>query len=85
MPMRPRRRFAFALQRGSSPRGAQAMLLGAKVQALRAGRFSPSFEDVRAVAPAALRHRVLLNFEGETDAVGADQIVGTLLERTAEA
>jgi MoxR-like ATPase len=69
---------------GSSPRGAQAMLLGAKVAALRAGRFSPSFGDVRAVAAAALRHRVLLNFEGETDAVGADQIVAALLERTAE-
>ena len=69
---------------GSSPRGAQAMLLGAKVAALRAGRFSPSFEDVRAVAAASLRHRILLNFEGETDAVGSDQIVATLLERTAE-
>jgi MoxR-like ATPase len=69
---------------GSSPRGAQAMLLGAKVAALRAGRFSPSFEDVRTVAPSALRHRILLNFEGETDSVGSDQIVAALLERTAE-
>jgi MoxR-like ATPase len=69
---------------GSSPRGAQAMLLGAKVTALRAGRFSPSFEDVRAMAPASLRHRVLLNFEGETDGVGTDQIVAALLERTPE-
>ena len=69
---------------GSSPRGAQAMLLGAKVAALRAGRFSPSFGDVKAVAAAALRHRVLLNFEGETDAVGADEIVAALLERTGE-
>ena len=69
---------------GSSPRGAQAMLLGAKVAALRAGRFSPSFEDVRAMAAASLRHRVLLNFEGETDGVGTDQIVAALLERTSE-
>ena len=69
---------------GSSPRGAQAMLLGAKVAALRAGRFSPSFEDVRAIAAASLRHRVLLNFEGETDGVGTDQIVAALLERTPE-
>jgi MoxR-like ATPase len=69
---------------GSSPRGAQAMLLGAKVTALRAGRFSPSFEDVRTMAAASLRHRVLLNFEGETDAVGTDQIVAALLERTPE-
>jgi MoxR-like ATPase len=69
---------------GSSPRGAQAMLLGAKVAALRAGRFSPSFEDVRSVAASALRHRILLNFEGETDSVGSDQIVAALLERTSE-
>jgi MoxR-like ATPase len=70
---------------GSSPRGAQAMLLGAKVNALRSGRFSPSFEDIRGVAAASLRHRVLLNFEGETDGVGTDQIVATLLERLPEA
>jgi MoxR-like ATPase len=69
---------------GSSPRGAQAMLLGAKVCALRAGRFSPSFEDIRGVATASLRHRLLLNFEGETDAVGTDQIVAALLERLPE-
>jgi MoxR-like ATPase len=69
---------------GSSPRGAQAMLLGAKVSALRAGRFSPSFEDIRGVAAPSLRHRVLLNFEGETDGVGTDQIVSALLERLPE-
>jgi MoxR-like ATPase len=69
---------------GSSPRGAQAMLLGAKVSALRAGRFSPSFEDIRGVAAPSLRHRVLLNFEGETDGVGTDQIVAALVERLPE-
>ena len=69
---------------GSSPRGAQAMILGAKVAALRAGRFSPSFEDVRVMAAPSLRHRVLLNFEGEADAVGTDRIVAALLERIPE-
>ena len=49
---------------GSSPRGAQAIILAAKIEALRAGRFAPSFADVRRVALPALRHRVLLNFEG---------------------
>jgi MoxR-like ATPase len=69
---------------GSSPRGAQAILLGAKVMALRAGRFSPSFEDVRQVAPQALRHRILLNFEGEADGISTDQILEALLRTLPE-
>jgi MoxR-like ATPase len=69
---------------GSSPRGAQAVLLGAKVRALRAGRFSPSFEDVRQTAPQALRHRLLLNFEGEADGVEADDLLGGLLQSLPE-
>ncbi len=69
---------------GSSPRGAQAILLGAKVVALRAGRFSPSFEDVRRVVPQALRHRLLLNFEGEADGISSDQIIESLLKTVAE-
>ncbi|MCX7619153.1 hypothetical protein, partial [Tepidiforma sp.] len=44
---------------GSSPRGAQALLLGARVTALLAGRYNVAFEDVRTVAPAALRHRLI--------------------------
>jgi MoxR-like ATPase len=69
---------------GSSPRGAQAVILGAKVEALRAGRFAPSFADVRRVAPVALRHRVLLNFEGEAEGVTADAIVARLLADVPE-
>jgi MoxR-like ATPase len=69
---------------GSSPRGAQAMVLGAKTRALRDGRFSPSFADVRAVAPAALRHRILLNFDGEADGVDPDRLVARLLDETPE-
>jgi MoxR-like ATPase len=69
---------------GSSPRGAQAILLGAKVLALRGGRFSPSFSDVRAVALQALRHRILLNFEGEADGISTDQIVEALLRTLPE-
>jgi len=64
---------------GSSPRGAQAVILGAKVEALRAGRFAPSLADVRRVAPGALRHRVLLNFEGEAEGVTSDALVARLL------
>jgi len=60
---------------GSSPRGAQSVILGAKVEALRAGRFAPSFADVKLVATAALRHRVLLNFEGEAEGVKTDAVL----------
>jgi MoxR-like ATPase len=69
---------------GSSPRGVQAVILGAKVEALRAGRFAPSFADVRRVAPVALRHRVLLHFEGEAEGVTSDGIVSRLLAELPE-
>jgi MoxR-like ATPase len=69
---------------GSSPRGAQAIILGAKIEALRAGRFAPSFADVRRVALPALRHRVLLNFEGEAEGVTSDVLVERLLAALPE-
>jgi MoxR-like ATPase len=69
---------------GSSPRGAQAILLAAKALALRAGRFTPSYDDVRQVAPQALRHRILLNFEGEADGVSPDQLLEGLLRTLPE-
>jgi len=69
---------------GSSPRGAQSVILGAKVEALRAGRFAPSFADVRRVAAAALRHRVLLNFEGEAEGVTSDALLARLLAELPE-
>ena len=65
---------------GSSPRGAQALVLGAKITALLAGRYNVSFEDVAAVAPAALRHRLLLNFEGQANNIAADAIIKELLQ-----
>ena len=64
---------------GSSPRGAQAVILAAKIEALRDGRFAPSFADVRRVALPALRHRVLLNFDGEAEGVTADAVVAAVL------
>ena len=66
---------------GASPRGAQALVLGAKVHALLAGRYNVAFEDVRAVAHAALRHRILLNFEGLAEGVRTDDVIDDLLER----
>ncbi|MDZ4670124.1 MAG: MoxR family ATPase [Phototrophicales bacterium] len=65
---------------GASPRGAQAMILGAKINALLEGRFNVSFDDIEAVAPSALRHRLLLNFEGMAEGISTDGIVGSLLK-----
>jgi MoxR-like ATPase len=69
---------------GSSPRGAQALILGGKVTALLAGRYNVAFEDLRAVAPAALRHRILLNFEGQAEGVRTDEVVAEVLKAVAE-
>jgi MoxR-like ATPase len=60
---------------GASPRAAQALVLAAKIHALRRGQAFVSVEDLRAVALPALRHRVLLNFEGEAERVNTDTLV----------
>jgi MoxR-like ATPase len=64
---------------GASPRAAQALVLAGKIQALRHGRAFVSADDIRAAALPALRHRVLLNFEGEAEQVDPDTIVTELL------
>jgi MoxR-like ATPase len=69
---------------GASPRAAQTLVLGAKITALNRGQAFVSVEDIRAVALPALRHRLLLNFEGEADEVSTDTIVEELL-RTVRA
>ncbi len=69
---------------GASPRGAQALLLGAKVLALLDGRFAVSCADVVKVARPALRHRLILNFEGQAEGVSTDDIVGSIIARTPE-
>jgi MoxR-like ATPase len=68
---------------GASPRGAQAMVLGAKIHALLDGRFNVAFSDVQAVAPPALRHRIILNFEGEAEGISTDSVVRAILAETA--
>ena len=65
---------------GASPRAAQALVLGAKVLALRAGRFAVSIDDVKAIALPVLRHRVILNFEGEAEGIDADRLLTEVLE-----
>jgi MoxR-like ATPase len=69
---------------GASPRAAQALVLGAKVLALRAGRFAVSIDDVKAIALPVLRHRVIMNFEGEAEGIDADRLLTEVLE-TVEA
>ena len=67
---------------GASPRGAQAMVLGAKIHALLDGRFNVSYADVQAVAAPALRHRVILNFEGEAEGISTDSVVRAIIAAT---
>ena len=67
------------LRFGSSPRGAQTLLLGAKVRALTEGRFNVSFDDVAAVAPPALRHRLIVNFEAEAEGVTTDLVLEKIM------
>jgi MoxR-like ATPase len=69
---------------GSSPRGAQAIILAAKIRALLHGRFNVAFEDVQRVAFPALRHRVLLNFEGEAEGIATDTIIREIVARVSE-
>lgn len=69
---------------GVSPRGAQALVLAAKAQALLQGRYNVSFDDLREVLLPALRHRFQLNFEGEAEGVSAERLLSKLFERTVE-
>ncbi len=64
---------------GASPRGGQALMLGAKALALFDGRYNVSFDDITAIAPAALRHRLLLNFEGQAEGIRPDDIIADLV------
>jgi MoxR-like ATPase len=69
---------------GASPRGAQALVLLGKVRALLEGRFNVSFQDVAAEAPAALRHRLIRNFEAEADGVDGDALVAAVVKATPQ-
>jgi MoxR-like ATPase len=72
------------LRYGASPRGAQALVLGGKVRALLSGRAEVSYADVRSVVLGALRHRVILNFEGEAERVDPDTILNAIVKDTPE-
>ncbi len=64
---------------GSSPRGLQALIRGARVHAVLDGRTAVSTDDLRRAAHAALRHRIILNFEGEAESVDVDGLIGDLI------
>ncbi len=64
---------------GSSPRGAQALVECGRVHAMMHGRFHLSTDDVRKVAPAVLRHRVILNFDAHADGQTPETILGEIL------
>jgi MoxR-like ATPase len=68
------------LRFGSSPRGGQTLILAGKVRALMQGRFNVSFEDIELVAAPALRHRLILNFEAEAEAITTDQILEQIVK-----
>ncbi len=68
------------LRYGASPRAAQALVLGGKVLALRSGRFNVSIDDLKAIALPALRHRIIMNFEGEAEGIDADRLITEVLE-----
>lgn len=70
---------------GSSPRGLQALLLSAKVLALRAGRWNVALEDLDRLALPALRHRLILHFEATAEGTTSDQLVSKIVERARAA
>jgi MoxR-like ATPase len=65
---------------GASPRGAQAIVLTAKARALLSGRYNVSAADVTAVAKPSLRHRIILNFEGEADGISTDAVLDDVMQ-----
>ena len=69
---------------GASPRAGQAIIIGAKVLALMNGRFNVAFADIAAIAPHAMRHRLILNFEGEAEGIQPDAIIADLLQSVAQ-
>ena len=69
---------------GASPRGLQALIMTAKVRALLEGRYNVSTEDLKAVAYPALRHRIILNFDGLADGIAPEELIRTIIEEIEE-
>lgn len=69
---------------GVSPRGAQAIVLGSKIRALIQGRLNVAYDDVRAMSLPALRHRLILNFEAESNDISTDIVLRQMLAEVPE-
>jgi MoxR-like ATPase len=69
---------------GAGPRAGQNLILGAKVRAVMDGRPLPSLDDIKAIAPPVLRHRIVTNFNADADGVGTDDIIRMLLEEVKQ-
>jgi MoxR-like ATPase len=69
---------------GSSPRGLQSLVLGAKVRALLEGRYNVAFDDIRSVSLAALRHRIILGFEADAEGFTTDKLIQDVVATTPE-
>lgn len=72
------------VQYGSGPRGLQSIIKLAKARALILGRFHVSIADIKTVAKPALRHRILINYEGEAEGVDVDGLIDKLLEEVQQ-
>ena len=70
---------------GSSPRGAQAVVTTAKIKALLAGRYNVAIEDIVGVALPSLRHRLILNFEGQAEGIVSDMLIQSIIEKAKAA
>jgi MoxR-like ATPase len=72
------------VRHGSSPRGAQTILAAARLRALLDGRYHVAREDIAKAAIPALRHRILLSFEGEAEGVKTDAVIQDVLEKVKD-
>ena len=69
---------------GAGPRASQTLILGAKARAALQGRMTVSGEDIRALAPAVLQHRIVMNFKAEAERIRPREVVAALLEQIGE-
>jgi len=70
---------------GSSPRGAQSLILSSKIKALLEGRYNVSYSDIKSMIHPALRHRIILNFEGEAEGMKPDMIIDSITQNLQHA
>ncbi len=73
-------RIHHYLSYGASPRASQFLVLGAKARAIMAGRYHVDFDDIRALAPLVLRHRLIVNFHARAENIDSDVLVERLLD-----